>query len=118
MTAGAEQLAGWRSTAASAARLHEIPMSSISVPSLALLVLQGTAPNAGLGPLHGPDASSAEARQGSAYAELAVRDGSPYAEIDVPRVPWSHGVSYRGWDALDMLAELAGAARPAERKTA
>jgi hypothetical protein len=88
-------------------------MSSISVPSLALLVLQSTAPDATLAPVdNAPDVA---ARQGSAYAELVVsRDGdSPYAELEVPRVPWSHGSRYGGWDALDRLAELAGATLPA-----
>ena len=80
-------------------------MSSFSVPSLALLVLQGTATDADLAPLD--RAPSTEPPHGSAYAELAVaRDGSPYAELEVPRVPWSHGVTYRGWDAIDLLAEL------------
>jgi hypothetical protein len=92
-------------------------MSSLSVPSLALLVLQGTAsnvPSTGVG-----DAPGEIPRHGSAYVELAAtRDTSPYAEVEVPRVPWSYGQSYRGWDSLDMLAELVGAAPPAGGKAA
>ena len=40
----------------------------------------------------------------------ATADTSPYAELAAPAVPWSYGQSYRGWDSLDMLAELVGAA--------
>jgi len=55
--------------------------------------------------LRAPIASTA------AYTELsATADTSPYAELEVSAVPWSYGQSYRGWDSLDMLAELEGAA--------
>ena len=92
-------------------------MSSLSVPSLALLVLQSTASTVPSTKVS--DAPGESPRHGSAYVELAATgDSSPYAEVDVPRVPWSYGQSYRGWDSLDMLAELVDAAPPAGGKAA
>lgn len=48
-----------------------------------------------------------ESRASGPYTELEVgMAASPYAEKDIPRVPWSYPTSGRTPDALDRLLEL------------
>jgi hypothetical protein len=103
-------------------------MNHFAVPSLAALVLGGSMPAAGVRSeqdvtayddsrphrvayQHSSEAGSAQAD--CPYAEVDARSAdSPYQEIGVPHVPYSHGVIYRGWDAIDLLAELVGTVTP------
>ena len=81
-------------------------MPQLSAPALAFLVMNNALPDAGLSSEADTEQRVRPPRDLSAYSEVSVsKEFSPYGEFEVPRVPWSHGVSYRGMSALDLRAQ-------------
>jgi hypothetical protein len=72
-------------------------MPQLFIPVLALLVLRCASPEARPATPEPAAVQASERADRSAYAELEVMsDQTPYRELDIPHVPWSFGVSYRG----------------------